>query len=141
LRTLNNHFNYTFITPTVLCFTLFIYLFFLDNGNIFMGLRGILKARHDPPRVGRRPWNLASLFGIIRVDICVDRGDHCSVFVVFRRLPGAQPTTYGSKYNIFNTLIIRSSIFSVSDGQLIHVVGGRNTMIKNNKIILQCPFG
>jgi len=95
-----------------------------------MGLRGVLEAGHDTPRVGRRPWNLASLFGIVRVDICVDRGDHCSFFVVFRRLPGAQPTTHGSKYNILNTIIIRTSIFSFSEWQSIYVIGGTVIMIK-----------
>lgn len=70
-----------------------------------MGLRGVLQARHDPPRMGRRPRNLASLFRHVRVGIRVNRGDRSTVLVVFRRLPRAQPTTHGGKYYILNTTL------------------------------------
>jgi len=95
-----------------------------------MGLRGILETRHDPPRMGWRPWNLASLFGHVRVGICVNRGDRSTVLVVFRRLPGAQSTTHGGKYDILNTTLFWSPIFPFGEVQSIYVIGRTFTVVK-----------
>lgn len=63
-----------------------------------MGLRSIHEARHGASRMGRRPGNMASLFGHVRIDICVHCGDSRSVFVVLRGLSRNHSTTNGCEY-------------------------------------------
>lgn len=94
------------------------FFFNSDDGNIFIGLRGVYQARHGAPGMGGRFRNLASLFGIVRVDVRVDRRGNRSVSVVFRRLPGNQTTADGREYR-------RLYLFALTDPK-IGIVRGFN---------------
>lgn len=63
-----------------------------------MELRCVHQTRYGTPRMGGRSGNLASLSGNVRVNICIDCGGNCSIFVVFRRLPGNRTTIDGCEY-------------------------------------------
>lgn len=71
---------------------------YIDNGNNFIGLRGVHQAGHGAPRVDRRPRNMANLFRAVRVDIRINHRDNRSVLIVFRRLPGNQTTIDDREY-------------------------------------------